>query len=45
MLSLQDFTGVMFKKKDYMFVIENVSQLAPFILSFLYIKCRFNSIS
>ena len=22
---LQDFTGVMFKKKDYMFVIENVS--------------------
>lgn len=30
-INFQDFTGVMFRKKDYMFVLENVSLLVTYL--------------
>lgn len=30
-INFQDFTGVMFRKKDYMFVLENVSLLVTYV--------------
>ena len=42
---MQDFTGIMFKKKDYMFVLENVSWNLWLVFNKPYVLCIVLSLS